>query len=98
MKSLKVLSYPEFNERAESVDLYFKVKRGQLISNNLETDIIHKNKTARHIKEELESYFDSIADEIQMGLVVEMELDDGTRKTVNFIEDIEEELTDIIYQ
>jgi hypothetical protein len=41
---------------------------------------------------------DSIEDEIQMGLVVELEDEEGNRQTVNFIEDIEDAVYSMIYQ
>jgi hypothetical protein len=97
MKSIKIISFPDFDKKAEEVDLYFRIKRGQLVSNNQETDIIHKDRVKQHITAEAESYMDSIEDEIQMGLVVELEDEEGNRQSVNYIEDIEDAVYSMIY-
>ena len=97
MKSIKVISFPDFDKKAEEVDLYFRIKRGQLVSNNQETDIIHKDRVKQHIAAEAESYFDAMYDQMEAGLIVEAEGDCKTQR-IKYIEDLEDIIYNMVYK
>jgi len=97
MKSIKIISFPDFSPKAEEVDLYFRVKRGQLVSNNQETDIIHKDRVKQHITAEAESYFDAMYDQMEAGLIVEVEGDCKTQR-IKYIEDLEDIIYNMVYK
>ena len=47
MKELKVMSYPEFDEKLKEVDMNFKVKQGCLISPNEQVGIEEEDRIKR---------------------------------------------------
>ena len=97
MREVKVLSYPYFDERAKSVDLRFQVKNGALISPNESTDIEKVEKVKQHIQAEAESYFDAMYDQMEAGLIVEVEGDCKTQR-IKYIEDLEDIIYNMVYK
>ena len=97
MKELKVMSYPEFDERLKEVDMNFKVKQGCLISPNEQVGIEDKDRIKRQIKVECESYFNRVGDDMKAGLVVEVEGDMGEHR-IEYIDELEELLYQLVYK
>ena len=97
MKELKVMSYPEFDERLKEVDINFKVKQGCLISPNEQVGIEDKDRIKQQIKAECESYFKQVGDDMKAGLVVEVEGDMGEHR-IEYIDELEELLYQLVYK
>jgi len=97
MKELKVMSYPEFDERLKEVDMNFKIKQGCLISPNEQAGIEDEDRIKRQIKAECESYFNQVGDDMKAGLVVEVEGDMGKHR-IEYIDELEELLHQLVYK
>ena len=97
MKELKVMSYPDFDERLKEVDMNFKVKQGCLISPNQQVGIEDKDRIKQQIKAECESYFNQVGDDMKVGLIVEVEGDMGDHR-IEYIDELEELLYQLVYK